>query len=513
MASTKATRLFRKTTRSYEDFSYKKLDSKGFFLTSELHSSTLNLALTKTGNVREDYEINSESIEYSGLNFLKSNKSVAVQIVGIATVALLLVFGLTTYAPKTQATKSPAATQTKKSQPALPATLVTSPAPIFQLPPPPPEIIKTVKAGAGDTFMKLLVKAGADRSSAHTAIGAMRKTYHPRYLKRGQKIAVKLQPISWGVKTGEFIGYHFDPTVEESIKVSRLENGKFSVRKTKRILNRKDIRISGSIRSSLYVAASKVGMDASTLADLIRLLSWDVDFQRDIQKNDKFNVMVERLHRKNGDFARWGKILYAELILSGKPIKLYRYESKNHGVEYFDEKGRSAQKALMKTPINGARLSSRYGRRRHPILGYTRMHRGVDFAAPRGTPIYAAGNGTVTYAGRKGGYGNYIRIRHNGRYATAYAHLKGFKRGVRKGRRVTQGTVIGYVGSTGRSTGPHLHYEVHVNGRQANPLRLRLPSGRKLKGKELKRFAKTRAVLDGRLASLNGTTNTRVTSR
>lgn len=447
------------------------------------------------------------------MNFLKSNKSVAVQIVGIAAIALLLVFGITTYAPETQATKSPAATQVEKSQHPLPATPVTGPVPIFQLPPPPPEIIKTVKAGAGDTFMKLLVKAGADRSSAHSAIGAMRKTYHPRYLKRGQKIAVTLQPISWGVKTGEFIGYHFDPSVEESIKVSRLENGRFTVQKTKRILHRKDVRISGSIQSSLYVSASKAGLRASTLADLIRLLSWDVDFQRDIQKNDKFDVMVERLHQQNGDFARWGKILYAELVLSGKPIRLYRYESKNHGVEYFDEKGRSAQKALMKTPINGARLSSRFGRRRHPILGFTRMHRGVDFAAPRGTPIYAAGNGTVTYAGRKGGYGNYIRIRHNGRYSTAYAHLKGFKRGVRKGRRVTQGQVIGYVGSTGRSTGPHLHYEVHVNGRQANPLRLRLPSGRKLKGNELKRFARIRSQLDERLTASIGPSNTRITSR
>lgn len=447
------------------------------------------------------------------MNFLKSNKSVAVQIVGIAAIALLLVFGITTYAPETQATKSPAATQVEKSQHPLPATPVTGPVPIFQLPPPPPEIIKTVKAGAGDTFMKLLVKAGADRSSAHSAIGAMRKTYHPRYLKRGQKIAVTLQPISWGMKTGEFIGYHFDPTVEESIKVSRLENGRFTVQKTKRILHRKDVRISGSIQSSLYVSASKAGLRASTLADLIRLLSWDVDFQRDIQKNDKFDVMVERLHQQNGDFARWGKILYAELVLSGKPVRLYRYESKNHGVEYFDEKGRSAQKALMKTPINGARLSSRFGRRRHPILGFTRMHRGVDFAAPRGTPIYAAGNGTVTYAGRKGGYGNYIRIRHNGRYSTAYAHLKGFKRGVRKGRRVTQGQVIGYVGSTGRSTGPHLHYEVHVNGRQANPLKLRLPSGRKLKGNELKRFARIRSQLDERLTASIGPSNTRITSR
>ncbi len=447
------------------------------------------------------------------MKFPNSNKSVAVQIVGIVAIAALLVFGLTTYAPETQTTKSPTVTSKEELPTPLPATAVTGPVPVFQLPPPPPGIIKTVKAGSGDTFMKLLVKAGADRLSAHSAIRAMRKTFHPRYLKRGQKIAVTLKPISWGVKTGDFESYEFNPTAEETIKVSRLENGRFSAKKIKRILDRKDVRITGSIQSSLYVSATKAGLAASTLVDLIRLFSWDVDFQRDIQKNDKFDVMVERLHQKNGDFARWGKILYAELVLSGKPVRLYRYESRHHGVEYFDEKGRSAQKALMKTPINGARLSSRFGKRRHPILGYTRMHRGVDFAAPRGTPIYAAGNGTITYAGHQGGYGKYIRIRHNGRYSTAYAHLHGFKRGIRKGRRVTQGQVIGYVGSTGRSTGPHLHYEIHVNGRQTNPLRLRLPSGRKLKGKELGRFAKIRAGLDGRLATLDLKPDTRVTHR
>ena len=226
-----------------------------------------------------------------------------------------------------------------------------------------------------------------------------------------------------------------------------------------------------------------------------------------------FDILLEKLHQKNGGFARWGEILYAKLTLSGKPLRLYRYKSKRHGVEYFDERGRSAQKALMKTPINGARLSSGYGRRRHPILGYTKIHRGVDFAAPRGTPIYAAGNGVISYAGRKGAYGNFITIRHNGHYSTAYAHLRNFKRGVRRGRRVTQGQIIGYVGSTGRSTGPHLHYEIHVNGRKTNPLRLKLPSGRNLKGAELRHFAQIFNDIDSRLPQVDGPLKTRVTSR
>ncbi|MCH7814405.1 MAG: M23 family metallopeptidase, partial [Planctomycetes bacterium] len=169
---------------------------------------------------------------------------------------------------------------------------------------------------------------------------------------------------------------------------------------------------------------------------------------------------------------------------------------------YFDAKGRSARKALMRTPIDGARLSSVFGRRRHPILGYNKLHRGVDFAAPRGTPIYAAGNGVIVRAGRNGAYGKYVRIRHNARYATAYAHMSGFARGTRKGKRVTQGQVIGYVGTTGRSTGPHLHYEILAGGVRTNPMKLRMPSGRKLKGAELARFQQTRAGIERRYAEL-----------
>jgi murein DD-endopeptidase MepM/ murein hydrolase activator NlpD len=195
-------------------------------------------------------------------------------------------------------------------------------------------------------------------------------------------------------------------------------------------------------------------------------------------------------------------VLFASLTLSGKKKAIYRFKGDDGHTEYFDEEGRSAQKALMRTPIDGARLSSGFGQRRHPILGYNKMHRGVDFAAPSGTPIYAAGNGTIVYAGRKGGYGNYIRIRHNGNYDTAYAHMTGFARGMRVGRRVNQGQVIGYVGTTGRSTGPHLHYEVLRQGQQVNPMRIRMPSGRTLAGAEMKRFQGLRAALDQRYALL-----------
>ncbi len=382
----------------------------------------------------------------------------------------------------------------------LPGDPVDGLAPVYLPPRPPDDIEKTITVDNGDTFMTVMTGAGAGSQDAYLAIEAMRKLFDPRKLRRNQQITVFLRPETRTATSGRLVGFQFDPTVEETIRVN-LQNDGYVAETHKRILDIQDAVVAGTIESSLYLAAIRVGLPPTVLVELIRLLSWDVDFQRDIQKGDRFTVLTERLHRKDGRIARWGDIQYAELIMSGKPVRIYRYETKQHGVEYFDEKGLSAQKALMKTPIDGARLSSRFGRRKHPILGYTRMHKGIDFAAPSGTPIYAAGNGTVVYAGRKGGYGKYVQIRHNGTFATAYAHMKSFGRGIRRGSRVRQGQVIGYVGTTGRSTGPHLHYEVHRGGSQVNPLQIKLPSGRKLAGAELQRFTEQRAKLDARLAA------------
>ncbi|MCK5546590.1 MAG: peptidoglycan DD-metalloendopeptidase family protein, partial [Rhodospirillaceae bacterium] len=234
----------------------------------------------------------------------------------------------------------------------------------------------------------------------------------------------------------------------------------------------------------------------------IRIFSWDVDFQRDIWKGDGFEVMYHRFYDDDGNAIYDGTIKYAALSLQGKKIAIYLHTLKDGSTDYFNENGQSARKALMRTPINGARLSSSFGKRKHPILGYTKMHKGSDFAAPRGTPIYAAGNGTIDKSGRNGAYGNYIRIRHNSQYSTAYAHMKSIKRGMGKGKRVTQGEVIGYVGTTGRSTGPHLHYEILRGGRQVNPLRVKMPSGKKLKGDELVRFKTALAEISREWAKL-----------
>ena len=243
-----------------------------------------------------------------------------------------------------------------------------------------------------------------------------------------------------------------------------------------------------------------MGVPAPVIVELIHLYSFDVDFQRDIQPGDHFEVLFEAHYGEDGELAKYGNIRYAKLHVRNKDLPLYRFRMADGKVDYFNDQGHSVRKALMKMPVDGARLTSRFGVRRHPILGYNKMHRGIDFGARAGTPVMAAGSGTVEFAGRNGGYGRYLRIRHNGRYKTAYAHLKAFRRGIRRGKRVTQGQIVAYVGSTGRSTGPHLHYEILVDGRRINPLRLKLPTGRKLKGSELAKFSDTRKRILTRFA-------------
>lgn len=367
------------------------------------------------------------------------------------------------------------------------------------------DIERVVEVKRGDTFIKLMRGAGVPNEDAHAAVVAMQTVFDPRELRPGQRITLTFRPDNGAQSDDQFVGLRFDPTVERAIRVERAEDG-FAAEAVDRELDRRAARLSGSIESNLYTDGTSAGLPAAKLVELIRLFSWDVDFQRDIQKGDRFDVMIERLHRKDGRVARYGDILYAELVLSGVSHRLYRYESEAHGVDYYDDKGQSARKALLRTPVDGARLSSTFGNRRHPILGYTKMHRGVDFAAPTGTPIYAAGRGTIEMIGRNGAYGNYIRIRHNDRYATAYAHMSRFARGLKRGSRVKQGEVIGYIGTTGRSTGPHLHYEVFAQGAQVNPLTVKLPSGHKLQGKELAAFRTVRGDLVSQLATTESET-------
>lgn len=362
---------------------------------------------------------------------------------------------------------------------------------------------RTAAVRRGDTLMEVLTRSGVDRFEAHRAITALRDVFDPRDLRPDTELTLNYRALTEGTKPPlSFRGFNFKPSVEETVTVERAWDSSFRALKSKDPLVRSRAAASGIIKSSLYTDALAAEVPVALVVELIRAYSFDVDFQREIHPGDRFEVFYDRLMTPEGDLAKAGEIIHAALTLGGKRLLLYRFRMDDGEFDYFNEKGESVRKALMRTPIDGARLSSRFGRRRHPILGYTRMHKGTDFAAPPGTPIMAAGRGVVVAAGRNGGYGLYVRIRHNATYSTAYAHMRAIAKGIRRGRRVRQGQVIGYVGSTGRSTGPHLHYEVLRNNRQTNPLSLRLPTGKKLRGAELKRFRAAKAEVDAAYAGM-----------
>ncbi|OHC75497.1 MAG: hypothetical protein A3G18_09530 [Rhodospirillales bacterium RIFCSPLOWO2_12_FULL_58_28] len=372
------------------------------------------------------------------------------------------------------------------------------------LPADPPPFSTSLVFSDGDTLTELLKDAGASYADAAAATVALGQYYNPRHIKAGQEITVAFKPrIGFDGSAevpGRFNGFSMAPDYTRLIAVSRSDKGGFAVTEEERKLSRNLVRATGEIRDSLFVAASRAGLPAAVLAELIRAYSWDVDFQRDIHPGDHFEIMFERFRGENGSLVHDGRILYAALRLSGKRRSIYFHTLSDGQSDYFNEKGQSARRALMRTPIDGARLSSGFGQRRHPILGYMKQHRGVDFAAAPGTPVYAAGDGVVEEAGWNGDYGKYVRIRHNSEYSTAYAHMNSIKIG--KGKRVRQGQVIGHVGSTGRSTGPHLHYEILKSGVRANPLLVKMQSGRELKGAALTRFMEAVTKVDYQLSYL-----------
>lgn len=365
----------------------------------------------------------------------------------------------------------------------------------------------TVSLASGETLMEVLENAGVDRIDAYHAVAAMTSYYSPRKLRAGQEISLAFMEMPDGV-TGEESGtpakyltsISLEPDIERAIEVTRNDDGSFGGRETIREFTEGFVRASGTISNSLFLDAEQAGIPPQIIIEMIRMYSYSVDFQREIQPGDKFEVYFSRKFDELQRPVKEGDVLHASLTVGGKTHKLWRFDPGDGVWDYFDESGQSMKKFLMKTPIDGARLSSGFGLRRHPILGYSKMHAGVDFAAPTGTPIYAAGDGTVTRANRFSSFGNYVSIRHANGYETAYAHLNGFARGIRAGTRVRQGQVIAYVGTTGRSTGPHLHYEVHVNGKKMNPLALKVPTGRKLEGKQLAAFKELRGNIATQMA-------------
>ena len=349
-----------------------------------------------------------------------------------------------------------------------------------------------------DTVEKILKKFEV-RNSDINKISTNLKRKKLSSIYSGRELNLILKEVENGEKT--VINFLLPINNTTSIEIRKAQED-FIVKENILKLYRKEVVVKSSIENNLYSSAVKAGIEPNIIIEFARVFGFEVDFQRDIRKGDWFKIFYEKFEDGNNKVRDTGKIIYASMFVNGSEINLYNFEH-NGEREYFDIKGKSITKSLMKTPINGARLSSSFGMRKHPILGYNKMHRGTDFAAPSGTPIMASGSGTVTRARWCGGGGNCIKIKHNSTYETIYAHMKSFAKGIKEGRKVRQGQIIGYVGSTGMSTGPHLHYEVVVNGKKVNSQRLKLPSGKILKGEARKDFEIERIKIDLRMSELN----------
>jgi murein DD-endopeptidase MepM/ murein hydrolase activator NlpD len=424
------------------------------------------------------------------------------------------------------------------------ARQLASIAPQFAPPPetPAPQIpdveTRSVTLDAGDTLAGAMEDAGVSAADANAVITALGKDFNPRALKTGMSldltynvattidatgappkttvIMVNKKPVTVpvvadsdaGAKEGlsqpisRLLSLHFSPSIEQDVTITRDISGGFTARTEQKQLDVHHHRAGATIDSSLYLAGMQAGIPADIVVEMIRMFSYKVDFQRDLQPGDSFEVYYDYYYTPQGQPAKTGNISYARMHLSGKDIVLYRYAPRSdETAEYFDPKGQSAKGMLMKTPVDGARISSGFGSRFHPVLGYTRMHKGVDFAVPTGTPVMAAGAGTISFMGWANGYGNFVVINHSNGYATAYGHLSRFAPGMRRGAHVAQGSIFAYSGATGLATGPHLHYEIRVNGGQVNPLKVKIADGRQLSGAELSAFLQERLRMDHVLAS------------
>jgi murein DD-endopeptidase MepM/ murein hydrolase activator NlpD len=348
-----------------------------------------------------------------------------------------------------------------------------------------------------DTVEKILTKFKVKNEDIKNISSKLKKKKLTN-IYSGRKLVLIIKKLGDGTNTLVNFVYPINNTTSVEIRKSSED---FTVKENILQLYKREVVVKNVIKNNLYSSAIGAGVEPNIIVEFARIFGFEVDFQRDIRKGDWFEILYERFEDDNNKIRDTGKIIYASMYVNGEEINLYNFKFNNEE-EYYDIKGKSITKSLMKTPINGARLSSSFGMRKHPILGYNKMHRGTDFAAPSGTPIMASGSGTVTRARWCGGGGNCVKIKHNSTYETIYAHMKSFAKGIKEGRKVKQGQIIGYVGSTGLSTGPHLHYEVIVNGKKVNSQKLKLPSGKILKGEERKQFELDRIKIDLKLAGL-----------
>ena len=349
------------------------------------------------------------------------------------------------------------------------------------------------KVKEGDTYESIINNLNIQKKEKKLFLNSVTNNKNINILKLNQKIFFKIDKKN----NTKIVNFTIEIDKKKNIFFEKIDNDETFVSKIiEKTLTKTIAFQEGIIKSSLYNAALKLGIKPNTIVEFARLYGFQIDFQRDIWKNDSFQIIYEEFKNEDGSVVEVGDIIYANLNTQNTDLQLYKFEYEKNKIDYFDESGKSIRKTLMKTPINGARLSSSFGKRKHPILGFTKMHTGTDFAAPKGTPIMASGHGIVVKSSWCGGGGNCVKIKHNSSYQTVYAHLSKFGRGIKKGVRVKQGQIIGYVGSTGLSTGPHLHYEVIENGRKINSQKLKLPSGKILKGNLRKKFEVNKIKID-----------------
>ncbi len=401
----------------------------------------------------------------------------------------------------------------------------------------------TITLDSGDTLTSALTDGGATQADAQAAVNALAKVYNLRSLRAGQSINLTFQPASsvqsaqtpnsalpaptvtnldltgdgsdddadssgsftpaQSAPAGKLLSVEFSPSVEHDVTITRSADGTFAANDAVKQLVAHVHRAGATVDSSLYLAAMQAGIPADVVVEMIHMFSYKVDFQRDLKPGDSFEVYYDYYYTPDGQPVKVGQISYAVMRTDGREIALYRYQpDPNEPADYFDARGRSAKDMLMKTPVDGARITSGFGMRFHPILGYTRMHKGVDFGVPIGTPVMASGEGTIQFMGVQHGYGNFVLVNHGNGYSTAYGHLSRFAPGMHMGAHVRQGQVIAYSGMSGMATGPHLHYEIRINNVQVNPQTVKIAQGRLLSGRDLRNFLVDRLHTDSMIAAM-----------
>ncbi len=355
----------------------------------------------------------------------------------------------------------------------------------------------------GDTLNGILLESGVPAENIQEIVNKVSQHLNLLTLSNQDTIIISQKNITdplTNTTKKTFRQITIDNNFDLEVAVKNIA-GEFQVTAKHRKISKKTEKFHFKIKDSLFVDGVNAGITASSMMSLINLYAYDIDFQRDFHLGDEVEILVEGLFDENGKKVKENNVLYSLLKLQEKTIETYAFNIDGK-IEYFDAKGNSIKKSLLKTPINGARISSTFGMRRHPVLGYSKMHKGTDFAAPTGTPILSAGSGVVVFAGRKGGYGNYVEIKHNREYSTAYAHASRFAKNIASGQKVKQGEVVAFVGTTGRSTGPHLHFEVLYRGSQINPAVAKSVSGIVLLGKSLLKFKENKNNIDNNLRNL-----------